>query len=413
MLGRADGYAALEPRFTGGLPPPEPEGSGSFATTSTSSTVHPTSTLASNHTSSCQASSITCPQCNHAQVLDSQGTTYKVFCDNEIYSEHQYSVERWVTPEGCIAECDNFTWCGGSTFWPEGNCELARGPDVFPQSHMGRTAFLSVDLTYTPPPPTLSAYPTGTAPYSSPTATPGGCQKSDVRCPECNNVQFTDGLHETYCVKCNLQPICARVAGQRSHTSPGACMEDCDADPGCMAAIYDNGNCEFCQGTIESMVPYVLDHDYAVFVAEGALNASQVPSASGTTTQHWSSHRSTSHTMHTSSTHHQPSATTTPRMSATTSSASSTPTGKVMCPQSDYHAFIDPSSGRDVIVQCDKGLRANSHRDVSANDFEGCVSLCTGDCDGVQFAPSTSCGLYTFVGAITSAAGQTAGLVVG
>jgi hypothetical protein len=110
---------------------------------------------------SCQASSVSCPACANAYVKDNQGKIYHVLCDSSLYSERFYSVQHSVTPGGCMLACDNHAWCRGANFQSPGNCELARGEDVFPQRRSGSTAFLPVDLSYTPPPPQLSAFPTG------------------------------------------------------------------------------------------------------------------------------------------------------------------------------------------------------------------------------------------------------------
>ena len=116
----------------------------------------------------CQVDDIRCPFCDGAYVKDSLNQTYHVLCDNNIFSEQYYAVQRQVSPEACMVECDDFPTCKGSKYWPEGNCQLARGEEAFPQERDGYTALLPVDLSYTPPPPKLSAYPTGAPDYAQP-----------------------------------------------------------------------------------------------------------------------------------------------------------------------------------------------------------------------------------------------------
>ena len=170
------GWAVLEPRFTGGLPAPpgsahlEPASSTTSHHISIHSSIDRTKTtiltaISSVVTSQCQASSISCPHCNGAFVKDAFGKTYHVFCDNQLFSQNNYAVQHYLTPGGCMAECDNFTGCKGSTYWEGGSCQLAKGEDVFPQEDPGYIAFLPVNSTYSPPAPVLSAYPTG--PFTS------------------------------------------------------------------------------------------------------------------------------------------------------------------------------------------------------------------------------------------------------
>lgn len=283
-LATQPGYAALVPRFTGALPPPAPSGTLiESSSAAVSSTTHSRPTATSKHTKHCNASDIACPRCNRAQVEDPSGITYQVLCDKDLYSESHYAIQHQLTPEGCMAACDHFTDCGGSTFWPEGNCELARGDDVFPLAHARRTAFLSVNLSYTPPPPQLSAYPTVFPPpiYSSTSPNYSGCNRAHVRCPQCDGLQIKDGLNESYRVRCDLQPICRTALARYNVKSANSCLERCDADATCLAAIYERGRCVLCQGSIESLTPYLLPHDYVIFLAEPVLNGSSLPIASG------------------------------------------------------------------------------------------------------------------------------------
>ena len=256
----------------------------------------PTSTVAAMP---CHASSLSCPACANAYVKDDRGKMYHVLCDSSLYSERFYSVPHHMTPESCMLECDSYTWCGGANFQSPGNCELAKGQDVFPQESLGSTAFLSVDLSYTQPPPQLSAFPTGAfssvrgtsvrssslwsssarssstradslrststrrpSPKSSstrstsaaPAASP--CSLNSVQCRQCNGARVVDGLKETYRVQCNFQPICNDISSRTGHSSQSSCLEHCDADATCLAAIWNNGQCDLCQGSLEGLATY-------------------------------------------------------------------------------------------------------------------------------------------------------------
>ncbi|KAI7172695.1 hypothetical protein KC343_g10576, partial [Hortaea werneckii] len=96
--------------------------------------------------STCNLDEISCPECHEEVITDANNQTYKVFCDNRLYSDDSFAVQRSISPEGCLIECDEYTWCDGATFWPEpqGNCQLARGENVFPVERDGYTAFLPV-----------------------------------------------------------------------------------------------------------------------------------------------------------------------------------------------------------------------------------------------------------------------------
>lgn len=231
---RESGWALLLPaqrsRRPGPFMPPLHTGQPFYLNSSAaSSTSYVTPTASSGKGGdACQASSISCPDCDGAYIEDAFGKTYHVFCDNRLYSDSTYAVQRWLTPTGCMAECDNFTWCGGSTYWPEGNCQLARGEDVFPQERRGYTAFLPVNVSHTTPPPELSAYPTGTftsARQSSTTSSSGSCDPSEIRCPQCDALTLHDGFNESCRVQCNFEPICNDITGRYGRTSQNSCIE--------------------------------------------------------------------------------------------------------------------------------------------------------------------------------------------
>jgi hypothetical protein len=109
--------------------------------------------------SQCQIANISCPACNSKAVVDEHGHHYTVFCDNQLYSDARYSVQEWVTPQGCLLQCNRYSWCKGVTWNPQGSCQLARGQNCFPEVREGYTAFLPLAPSKTTSTPGISAYP--------------------------------------------------------------------------------------------------------------------------------------------------------------------------------------------------------------------------------------------------------------
>ncbi|KAK5694155.1 hypothetical protein LTR97_009776 [Elasticomyces elasticus] len=230
-----------------------------------------TSTIAQG--AKCPSTNITCPACGGEQVLSESGIAYKVYCDNQVYAESDYNVQRYTSPEGCLAEWyifhdDRFDWCQGSTFHPEANCQLAKGEDVFPQEKLGYIAFLPVpNRTAVAAVPKISAYPTlngysavPTKPASTlatiATGAPASssspsCHTDMARCPACESKNVTDWLNQTYTISCHEIPICGLVVNRANHTLQFECLEYCDADPVCFAAMWESGRCSLCQETLE------------------------------------------------------------------------------------------------------------------------------------------------------------------
>lgn len=279
------GYAVLEARSFSNTTSSiqtassmEPEGGAPPWMTYSSPASTTTTTAVQSPT--CQASEISCPRCGGAHIKDPFGKLHEVLCDTQVRSEKYYSIQEWLTPAGCMAECDKYDWCKGSNFWPDGNCELARSEDAYPVSRSGYTAFVSVDVR-TPTPPLLalqtSSQPAMSTAEQTSSAYPAAqssvpkCDYRHIKCPACHDVQLTDGLRRTYCIRCDLQPICAVMEGRHEHDTPNSCMEQCDEEPGCQAAIFEQGRCAVCLGTIESFTPWVFPHEYAVFIADEVL----------------------------------------------------------------------------------------------------------------------------------------------
>ncbi|TKA61373.1 hypothetical protein B0A55_12013 [Friedmanniomyces simplex] len=246
----------------------------------------------------CPASNITCPACDGEKVIDDRGNAYKVFCDNQLYADSDYNVQQWLSPDGCLAECDNYSWCKGSTFRPEGNCQLAKGENVFPQEMQGYTAFLPVPnstVVAAAAPHAPSAYPTvngysavaasppstfatvtssPTQPSSTPPPT-SPCNLDIARCPACDGANVTDWLNQTYTISCNEIPICGLVVNRANYTLQFECLEYCDADPVCFAAMWETGRCDLCQETLEGKALQVqagpADYVYYYPVSQGVV----------------------------------------------------------------------------------------------------------------------------------------------
>lgn len=287
---------------------------------------------ASGGTSSCPTHSISCPACADTYIKDNLGMIYQILCDSSLYSKRFYSVKSSRNAEECMTECDGVSWCKGASL-ENGNCALARGEDVFPVESFGSIAFLPVDLRYTPSPPQLSAFPTGsftsarsnhasissakqslksdskevvsskstmrpfvtkasstktslartspakrsskttscvksssarlhsTVPIVSP------CSLENIRCQQCDRVTVVDSRKEKYRVQCNFQPICSNISSQ-GRLSQDDCMQKCDTDATCLAAIWNNGRCSLCEGSLEGLAMYESPQEYVVFVVE-------------------------------------------------------------------------------------------------------------------------------------------------
>ena len=437
-----------------------------------SGSVFASSTAGSTNTSgACNASAISCPACNNEVVTDDRGKSYKVHCDNQLFAESDYSIQQWTSPSGCLLECDDYTWCKGATFWPQGNCELAKGSDVFPQDMPGYTAFLPVvtGTAVKAPATSPSRFPTyaytsvrktktsshltfQTVTLTGPSAsTTASCVSSAARCPECEGETVKDAVNSTYIISCSAEPVCQNIVNT-GRASQDTCMTRCDADPVCFAALWDSGECHLCEQALDGLVAFDAPAAYVVFLAEPvanlttsvvSLNATQptgtrtrptgrpsAPSGRATmfnplTTNSAVSARASQPTAHSSSLTGR-----SPRASMfnplTTNSVAWSPeditftarelseapaaTG-VSCPSDDNTVWTGSTDGRAFNVQCDTGFSAANVRTTSAVNFEACAALCTGDCGGIDF-DATRCGLYTSISVVSSAVGSTAGVYI-
>ncbi|EMC97084.1 hypothetical protein BAUCODRAFT_147249 [Baudoinia panamericana UAMH 10762] len=242
----------------------------------------------------CSYSNIVCPVCDRQYVTDSKNKTYQVFCDSQLFSEDNYSLQQWFSAQGCTLACDDVAWCEGSTYFADRDCELANGTDVFPQQQPGYTAFLPVPATTKAPQTSPSRYNTlaGYSNYSTPTsasATPmptptPACNLKDPSCPACEGASVTDCFNRTYVISCSSVPICDSIVKRANGTIQSECLEYCDSDPDCLVAIWDGGRCDLCNNVLDGTA--ILDEripsDYAVFFPatyEGRTIANEATSA--------------------------------------------------------------------------------------------------------------------------------------
>lgn len=408
---QATGYSLLKPTTVYNKTAP---------TGSTASVAAPTS-------STCNFDEVSCPECHEEVVTDANNQTYKIFCDNRLYSDDSFAVQRSISPEGCLMECDEYTWCDGATFWPEpqGNCQLARGENVFPVERDGYTAFLPVAtlLSSIAPATSPSRYPTnnGYTPIASTTrpstfqtltsstsaaAITSACDRVAPTCPECDGSVIADEAGQVYTVRCNVEPVCddfveAGLASQQD------CMDDCDRDPVCFAALWEGGRCDLCTRALQALIP-TGDYPEAVILLPDQVD-------NGTSSFTLSDSDVNERTM--SAWHSTASApdtipSTTPPPQTKPPSPGNGNGNALSCPNADGKLYHADTNNRNFNVQCDTGFGAAIERFVPADSFEACAAECTLDCGAVRYGPSSSCGLYTDLSVISSVTGWTAGILI-
>ena len=359
--------------------------SSSYHMSATTISASATSTSSSDTTSGCQASDISCPECDGKVVTDDRGQTYKVYCDNQLFADSDYSVQRWTSPSGCLLECDDYTWCKGATLHPQGNCELARGENVFPQEMPGYTAFSPV-ATGVPkaPPAHPSMYPTGAFTSatrmssflvgSSPASTqsgpattqsPTGCHTASARCPECDGMKIMDSDNQTYVITCVEKPICEDIVNA-GNASQAACLARCDADPICFAALWDTGHCDLCQGLVANFSAFDAPAAYVVFLWQLAANANATGTATISSTLASSASKATSTRQSTFSTSSRHSALSTSRRTTSTSKRTSSKSRRT----TSTTKSVVPSSG-PASTWTDSGMYAQTVQTASIPSSTG------------------------------------------
>ncbi|KAI7085877.1 hypothetical protein KC356_g5533 [Hortaea werneckii] len=376
---------------------------------------------ATSSASTCNLDEVSCPECHEEVITDTNNQTYKIFCDNRLYSDDSFAVQRSISPEGCLIECDEYTWCDGATFWPEpqGNCQLARGENVFPVERDGYTAFLPVAtlLSSIAPATSPSRYPTnnGYMPLASTTwlstlqmftssspapAITSTCDRVAPTCPECDGSVVTDQAGQVYTVRCNVEAVCDDIV-EAGWASQQDCMDDCDRDPVCFAALWEGGHCDLCARALQNLIP---TGDYPEAVV---LLPDQV--ANGTSSSNSSDSDTNEHTMSAwHSTAAPPSVTPTPQIQPPRYGNGH----GLSCLNADGSLYQADSTNRKFNIQCDTGFGAATERFIAADSFEDCAAECTLDCGAVRYGPSSSCGLYTGLSVISSVTGWTAGVLI-
>lgn len=390
-----------------------------------------------------------CPACHDTIATDASGNDYHIFCDSSLFTNGTYSVQEYLSIEGCLKQCDDLDFCMGASYYDDRNCEIAKGPDVFPIGEAGYTAFLPVatraSATNSPTPSVFqpgiqTSFQTSinstftnktsssTVPASTVTILPisSGCDTSSPTCPNCEGIAVDDTLNQTYTALCTFAPVCDRTAISSGALTPNDCMLDCDQDATCLAVQWypASSACHLCQQGLDGGPGPA--SDFILFVADidGAEESTTllVPNASSSSA---SAGRPTAYPVYGTgsmpssapysirptgiSAYPSPSPTMAPPYSAsmpsstinsggpyanTTRSASVPDISAVVCPGLGEGVFVDPTDFQFFKVMCDTIVTAASSRYTSASDFAACVAFCGEGCDGVQFGYTTRCGLY-------------------
>ncbi|KAI7187269.1 hypothetical protein KC363_g6109 [Hortaea werneckii] len=378
---------------------------------------------ATSSASTCNLDEVSCPECHEEVITDANNQTYKIFCDNRLYSDDSFAVQRSISPEGCLIECDEYTWCDGATFWPEpqGNCQLARGENVFPVERDGYTAFLPVAtlLSSIAPATSPSRYPTnnGYTPVASTTrpstfqtltssssaaAIASTCDRVAPTCPECDGSVVTDEAGQVYTVRCNVEAVCDDIV-EAGWASQQDCMDDCDRDPVCFAALWEGGHCDLCARALQNLIPTGDYPEAVVLLPDQVANGTSSPNSSDSDTNE-----------HPMSAWHStaPPPSTTPLAQIQPPRYGNENANGLSCPNADGSLYQADATDRKFNIQCDTGFGAATERFIAADSFEDCAAECTLDCGAVRYGPSSSCGLYTDLSVISSVTGWTAGVLI-
>lgn len=211
-----------------------------------------------------------CPACDDTIAVDASGNSYHIYCDSSLFTKGTYSVQEYLSPEGCLKECDDLSWCMGASYYDDRSCEIAKGPVVYPVPEAGYTAFLPVassaatstarssgpsvvrtslqtsigsiapnqTTTSTTPDPTVSILPISNV-----------CNTSSLTCPACDGISVDDTLDQTYTALCTFAPVCDSTAIMDGPVTQDECMQGCDQDATCLAVLWytDLNACHLCQ----------------------------------------------------------------------------------------------------------------------------------------------------------------------
>lgn len=410
-----------------------------------------------------------CPACDDAIARDASGIAYHIYCDTSLHTNGTYSVQEYLSPEGCLKQCDDLSWCLGASYYDDRSCEIAKGPDVYPSAEIGYTAFVPVASSA----PTTTALRLGSSttlqasvrsvaankttsslvPDSTVSILPisSGCNTSSLTCPECDGYSVDDKLNQTYTALCTFAPICDRTAIMTGPATQEECMQGCDQDGTCLAVLWYNNidACHLCQqgldggpGAAPDFILLVADIDgdndgrptsatYSTTASSSSKSSVTAvppyPTAYGTGSllppAPYSSGVALSTTASPSYTVYPPlpplttSSPSSTRVSVTvqpggpivntTRSASVPDISAAVCPGLGEGVFVDPTDFNFFDVMCDSIFTAAHSRYTTASDFAACVASCTTGCDGVQFGYTSRCGLYRDISIVGPGIGWT------
>lgn len=409
-----------------------------------------------------------CPACDDTIARDASGNSYLIYCDKSLFTNGTYSVQEYLSPEGCMKECDDLSWCLGASYYDDRSCEIAKGPVVYTVAEAGYTAFLPVAVneaaaTSVPTSASVSVRSiaanrttTSLVPDSTVSILPisNACNTSALTCPACDGHIVQDTLNQTYTALCTFAPVCDRTAIASGPITQDECMQSCDQDGICLAVLWytDRNACHLCQQGLDGGPGSDLDFVLLVADIDGdddspdPTNSSSTSSRTSSTTTRPSATpylpsyrtgsleppapysrsgssiaRSTS-TSRPSTTFSTPLPTTSPSSPSTAASLTMNPVGPfanttrsasvpdisaVACPGLGQGVFFNPTGSNLFDVMCDGIITAAQSRFTTASDFAACVAACTGDCDGVQFGYTSRCGLYHDISTVGSASGWT------
>ena len=292
-----------------------------------------------------------CPSCNGTMVSDTLGIAYNISCDAQLSSQSFYAIQQWLTPDGCLAQCDNFTWCEGATFYSPGNCELAKGGSVVLRNQPGFMAFLPVVHGSG-----------GTVTISTQSSTT--CSDSVVR----TKTSLTTILNASK-PSSRTNRTSHRMTITTSHlltpTPPGFRTNITSV------SVLPSASYSATRKSHSTMRPAITS---SAFNPGGPIK--NLTSATQTTAY----------------------APTPPNITA------------VSCPAYNFEEVTDLSDGRHFEIICGAKLNGAIHRSVSACDFADCAAKCSGDCRGIIFGLSTNCELINSITDFEPSSGCTAGV---
>nr|OQO18594.1 hypothetical protein B0A51_12082 [Rachicladosporium sp. CCFEE 5018] len=371
----------------------------------------------------CSLSTFSCPACDGTTVTDLHNTQYSVLCNKRLLSISRYALAEPLSAAYCLSQCDerNAT-CAGASWSSDDGCVLATGKNNGTVSDPDSTAFIRLGplpsystgtgslapITTQPTWLNMSANPTGsftsapsliaTAPIHF-TSTPAvtitrtsnlpappieTCNPAAIVCPACDGLQILDTQNTTYRLQCNFRPICDELVGAYGTASMDVCMNRCDDEEECVAAVYDHGHCDLCQGSMEGSVDEGVG--FLVLVSEEGGDG-EVGTRTGTGTS--------------------------ASVTAILTSTSECNIAALTCPECDgnWHTVANGSTyalGCDVSCEPDDYLLPRHPGETLTLDY--CLTSCdkTAGCVATSYDPYTcgQCSLWSFNGPDSSDSSQ-------